>query len=413
MVKEKQKNLSTGKEVAIHKQGESNNFFLKLSVGNIYGEYTMDPKTRIGTDLIVPKDHPPRLTEEEKKSITQKYHIPSIGYIQLIDHPEGKQFVVTPGMSERVTEWAPISLERAAITAVARAVSDKELPYVVDVGCGNGFNSKLLAEESQLKILGIDPNLPEETHYSNENVELRKADIHDILNELGPIRDSQTTKQIASTLEKIRHAFLTLDDPFNAIFFKYLHDQRQKLENEIEELQRNADKYVKDSSVDVVLCSFMPDEIDLTLAIRDGIHPKAIIYAFDDLPRDCLDQTDFYQEHLRKNAGDLQNKVLRFNPGSNYETMAEWQTFYRRDWEYGQTGPIAITDGRVVVQIRKDVELNLPQNVATRAYEWDKDIISMIHEHRKKSSGYLKMDYYVGLLKKMPFLSKCSPLLLE
>ena len=63
---------------------------------------------------------------------------------------------------------------------------------------------------------------------------------------------------------------------------------------------------------------------DLTLAIRDGIHPKAIIYV---KPVNGFSGVgDYYQGPQRGMA----NKVVSFNPGRDYRTVARWQTFLER-----------------------------------------------------------------------------------
>lgn len=396
-------------------------YFSKISLADIYGRTTLRPETQITTDIPYEdgmKWHNAIFNRDLiLQEIADRYGIPHVSsfssewkwgqdengkFGNLVKNPK---LVISVGMGAPITNWSPFIAERGAISALATSISGKDKPVVLEVGAGNGFTSKLLAADNALRVIGIDPNLLRYKQLPDTpgNVTLREVDIFDLTKEFGPARSAQNTAQIEEILKKIRDSFMR---DKNMYFWGMQHGLFRGMgygdfDKEVKELKKIAGKYKEQSPVDLVVCSFMTTGDDLTLAIRDGIRPKAIVYV---MPLNGLSGVGNYYfggEKIR----NVENKVISFNPGKEYRTVARWQTFWQDEWTRCcySTSSLGMEQADVVVQLRNDVKLKPAKNIPTvRTYSFDTEIANTIQDGPKWPN--FNHDYYRGIMGKMELL---------
>lgn len=383
---------------------QGSEYFSRLSLGDIYGRTTLKPGTRIVSD--VPNDPEGWARAEEdnfRREMSEKYGVP---WILVVSTGGTMPFVeLSVGMGDPMTNWAPFVAERGAIAALATSISGNDKPTVLEVGAGNGFTSRLLAADNRLRVVGIDPNLSryEQLPDTPGDVTLRDADILNLVEEFGPVRSAQDTARIKEILEKIRGSFM---QDKNMYYWGMQHGLFRGMGygdfgKDVAELRKTAGKYKEQSPVDLVVCSFMPTGDDLTLAIRDGIRPKAIVYA---MPLNGLSGVgNYYFDEDRKR--DIENEVVSFNPGKEYQTVARWQTFWQDEWSgVCYQGTLGIEQADVVVQLRNDVKPRAPREIpVVRTYPFDGQLAEAIRVTRKPSEHF-NSDYYRGIMGKMELL---------
>lgn len=387
-------------------------FFFSLTLADIYGQYTVKPGTRIVTDI--PYESSLRwhnVTDAELEEIAKRYGIPSIASLSHeSDWRQGEdgkfgnqiknpQLVVSAGMGAPLTAWSPFVNERGAILAFADSLKQTDISHILEVGCGNGFVSKLLAADGHARVTGIDPEFSAYDQFplTSGDVTLRETDIFDVIDEFGPRRSHSDQTRIKQILEKIRASFAGKEDRY---FWGIQHGLRMRYEDfseEVEVLQELAAKEEHPSLVDIVLCSFMSTGTDLTLAIRDGIRPKAIVYVKP--MNELAGVGDFYAETYTNDSRDA-NEVVSFNPGKSYRTVTRWRTFWYDEWgreAYGQV--LGVEPAEVVVQLRKDIEYLRPKmtDVVVRAYDWDMKIAEIIKKHQEKEYSRQDLPFFQGL----------------
>src|SRR3989338_8395470 len=54
--------------------------------------------------------------------------------------------------------WAPRRAEIQRIVEIAKLAQGDGTPTILDIGCGNGFLSYLLARTGEVRVIGIDPD---------------------------------------------------------------------------------------------------------------------------------------------------------------------------------------------------------------------------------------------------------------
>lgn len=308
-------------------------------------------------------------------------------------------------MGAPMTNWAPFVAERGAIAALATSIAVSNKPVVLEVGAGNGFTSRLLAADNSLRVVATDPNLSryEQIPDTPGDITLRDANVFDLIEEFGPARSPQDTARIKDILQRIKDSFMK---DKNMYFWGMQHGAFRDMgygdfSKDVGELRKAAGRYREQSPVDLVVCSFMTTGDDLTLAIKDGIRPKAIVYV---MPLNGLSGVgNYYFEEGRKKG--IENEVVSFNPGKEYHTVARWQTFWQDEWSrVCYQSVLGIEQADVVVQLRNDVKPRAPREVpVVRTYPFDEQLAEAIRVTRKPSDHF-NSDYYRGIMGKMEFL---------
>ncbi len=395
---EKQHDLIRSGVGAPQENLSSGEFFSRLTLADIYGQYTLKPGTRIVTDIPndIDFDHTLFSDYERLQKLAERYGIPNIasGSYGGIGTKWQKPFVeISAGMGSPMTVWAPYVFERGTIMALAHSLSGSKKPLILDVGCGNGFTSKLLAVEGGVRVLGVDPSFSkyDQLPAIPGDVEFREADIVDLIGELGPKRSPETSNRVYEIIRKLTDRLKGKEDLH---FWGMQHGfgmsgDGWKFEEEAREFQELSESNLKTSPVDLVLCSFMRTGIDLTPAIRDGIHPRAIIYV---RPMNGLSGIgSYYDDNLAVEDHEEEfDQVASFNPGRNYRTVARWQTFWQDDWTrvaYNLSGRpgerIGSEPAEVVIQVHKDTDFKKLEVSTVRTYGWDDEIAKIVSDFRR------------------------------
>ena len=407
---EKQQDLVRRPAELTHEPLQSSEYFSRISLGDIYGRTTLKPGTVIVTDIPNDStfDHSLFSDHERLKELAEHYGIPSIGSGSYggFGTKWQKPFVeITAGMGTPMTNWAPFVAERGAITALATSISGNDKPVILDVGAGNGFTSKLLAADNNLRVVGIDPSLSryEQLPDTPGEVSLREADVFDLIEEFGPARSPQDTARIKDTLQRIKDSLMK---DKNMYFWGMQHGVFRDMGygdfgKEVAELRKAAGRYREQSPVDLVVCSFMTTGDDLTLAIKDGIRSKAIVYV---MPLNGLSGVgNYYFEGDRKRG--IENEVVSFNPGKEYHTVARWQTFWREEWgRFCYDQGFGIEQADVVVQLRNDVKPKQPREIpVVQTHPFDVEIADTIRTGKRWGENF-NADYYRGIMERMRLL---------
>lgn len=304
----------------------------------------------------------------------------------------GQSWSITEGYKDDVhpkipilAYWFPYVMERKFIRDLAMSVAgDGKSPTLLEVGCGSGFVSKLLAAGGDITVIGVDNNLEdmESNHVPQTagDVRLINSDVWDVLEEFGPTFDEET---LAERRELLKITRLDTEYPNYKVSDEPIGDwiwqsgDETLLNNEVENLQEITQKASRPSPVDVVLCSFMHQDLDLTIPIRDGISPKAIIYVRP--VSGMAGAGDYYIPAVYDSTiDDLNtagpNVLTSYNPGINYRTVARWGTHFRSDWYEFLDPPKFIEQlgAEVVVQLRSDVLLGAADPVTQECkYNFD------------------------------------------
>lgn len=396
---ERQQGLARRPDQLVPEPLQGSEYFSRLPLGDIYGRTTLKPGTRIVTDIPNDNDAHKLFEDHERlRELAEKHGIPRIGGGKYGGDRNKQPFIeISAGMGAPMTNWAPFVAERGAIAALATSISGSETPVVLEVGAGNGFTSKLLAADNRLRVVATDPNLSkcEQLPDTPGNITLRDANAIDLIEEFGPARSAQDSARIKEILEKIKGSFMQNK---NMYYWGMQHGVFRGMgygnfDKEVAELRKTAGRYKEQSPVDLVVCSFMTTGEDLTLAIRDGIRPKAIVYV---MPLNGLSGVgNYYFDEGRKRG--IENEVVSFNPGKEYQTVARWQTFWED--EYGRfcyDQSFGMEQADVVVQLRNGVKPRAPREIpVVRTYPFDEQIADVILTGRKPT--YFNADYYRGI----------------
>lgn len=418
LMSEKQQDLIRRPAELTHEPLQGSQYFSRISLGDIYGRTTLKPGTQIVTDVPYGKYSELDWKSEEFRALAlalqEKYDIPHAAvyssewkwgrdendrFGNLIKNP---RLVISVGMGAPMTNWAPFVAERGAIAALATSISGSDKPVILDVGAGNGFTSKLLAADSSLRVVGIDLSLSRYDQLPDTpgDVTLREADVFDLIEEFGPARSPQDTARIKDTLQRIKDSFMKDKKMY---FWGMQHGVFRNMGygdfgKEVAELRKAAGRYREQSPVDLVVCSFMTTGDDLTLAIKDGVRPKAIVYV---MPLNGLSGVGNYYFGGDKKRG-IENEVVSFNPGKEYHTVARWQTFWQDEWgRFCYDQGFGIEQADVVVQLRNDVKPKQQREIpVVRTHPFDEEIVDAIRTGRRHSEHF-NADYYRGIMERM------------
>ena len=225
-----------------------------------------------------------------------------------------------------IGDWAPRRADIDRILNLAEAVTEKEKPVILDIGCGSGLLAYLLAETGRCQVIGIDPENDGSQTYTHQNLTLEKGDV-------------------GSAVKKYQ------------------------------------------SAVDLVLNSYMPEGKNLTPAIR-RIGAQAIVYVKDVNGLTGVDiQALSYQYKIPayelRSDYDLKDRVS-YMPGKEYKHFCEWKIPNQEEIRLialdlkdglGRHRHYTISDVRIEFQLRRDCQLNdRPGKCSGPKYPWEKEL---------------------------------------
>lgn len=375
------------------------NFFRGMSLGDFYGKDRPNPRRiEISTEQFLrwgstpPNDEERQIRYDEKMTFARAHGIEEIGGMQ--SHKDTGSFLEERRSYQHITEWLPHQGERQLILRLAQSVADEgRKPVILDAGCGSGAITKILAADGLATTIGVDmlldkrgaDRLPEVAGAS-----IRNVDLWDILDELSPQFPPNIQRQRQELLKRLRERIQ--NDPV----FEHLSifsasaqiGEPEAMNEEVARLQELSKLRVGDSPVDLVICSFMPSTADLTVAIRDGIHPKAIVYI---RPSGGMSGAgDYYitEEEakypdddnaftFRDGEDDIKptkvnpNTIISYNPGVNYRTAAKWVTPWQNSWMRGYDKFGYLFNVEAAAQLRNDIRVQDAESPSVERYSLD------------------------------------------
>jgi len=249
------------------------------------------------------------------------------------------------GFQKPVSFWAPRRVEIQRIVDLVKLISKKDKPLIVDMACGNGLLSYLIAKSGEVKVKAFDPNkeLLEKTSYTHDNLEYIVAN----------------SDQAISILEDI--------------------------------------------DVDLVFNSWMPLDVNLTPDIR-RINPKGIVYvkhlsgATGVSVEKYLDFIlDDESNHSWLNIDFPRKEYVSYEPGEEYTRNFYWRgpthtsikmaateydntSFFRHHSELWNNYDYSTELNEVEIQLRKDVMVkSFPNSIVdeSKKYVWE-NILELI-----------------------------------
>lgn len=369
------------------------NFFNTATIGDIYKRDVPDHRRIPLTDeqfsrwiLNVPEGVDARA---ERVAYARSKGIQWIDELNVHRYPitskEGPYYL-TEVPAPTLTHWFPYVGERRIILTLAKAIADTNKPTILEAACGSGIVSKVLAAEGIVDVVGVDPDMvnmgSERIPPTPGNVQFRHIDLWGVIDEFGPgfPQDVVTRRKILLDTIRTEYSKQVIFELFCMGGACAQEGDPQRVENEVRELQALAKAAERPSPIDIVLCSFMPRDIDLTVPLRDGIYPKAIIYT---RPISGMSGAgDFYVDGIfdRETGEEIipdDNAAISFNPGSNYRTVAKWSTPCSNDWWYFSNPPHfrERLETEVVIQVRKDIQIKGSADFHINGYPFDDDFV--------------------------------------
>ncbi len=361
----------------------------KLTLGDIYGRVRQDPK-RVPITFEQYKYFDSPEGEEVRREFAKLHGITNIGSWG----KRGNEFYLDESIStDELAEWIPYVKERELILQVSQAVADNNRrPLLMEVGCGTGLLSNVLGLDQQVSVLGIDISreaLDKGKFPPIPHTGLVQADVWDFIHQIGPLYSAEVTHARTDLLTAIKSgnsSFTLLEFPGN-----FLIGDEKSLVDKIADLQSLDPSFEEPSPVDLVVCSFMHEGADLTVPIRDGIFPKAIVYV---RPTNGKSGAGDYYYADRYTAVDLDkwnaasefdldesikavigpNTHISYNPGIHYMTLARWETPWNSDWNLEEQKFWRERSAEVVIQVRKDVAMRPITLPSLQTYTFDRDI---------------------------------------
>lgn len=319
---------------------------------------------------------------------------------KLMDVGSRRYFMKESPFEQQLTYWAPHQAERKAILSLARALNPEvEKPVILDVGAYNYFLTQLLAYDNQANIVGLEQYAPalsdNRITISSRSAHLVNGDLWDMLYSFGPRFSMDVHQRRRELLERVRdrqkeeQIFHNLADDGN---FQY--GDPLLLNGEVAELQGLVASRLSDSPVDIAICSMMTRSMDLTVPIRDGIYPKAIIYVR--LTDGLTGAGDFYldDDTIARVVRINKNTVISHNPGYNYSLLARWPTHWEGDWNVFDCRLRGMS-AEVIVQVRNDIVLGEFPQVQVTQFPFDREIEK---ENTRSSDGEARWNSFLGIV---------------
>ncbi len=371
-------------------------FFNSLRLRHIYGDLnTIEAKINKRSFLRLTNPDPDIVAAEAER-IIQAGPLRGISFIEA--NKQG--YFVYEGAPVPLAWWAPHRFERQFLTRLAHSLTG-EFPFILDVACGTGLLAKLLAAETDAKVVGLDPGeifnemsgidrLPD----TPGNILLRKKDVWKAVNTYGPKYPYQLNRERRELLKRLKREpekvsiFLSPEYPYSSSAkegFNRPNEGVEELSDEVKRIQEIAPLYKAPSPIDLVICSFMPVGADLTVPIRDGIYPKGIVYVRQ--MRGGTGTGDYFlYEYLNPESSKrLRYSQISFNPGEHYQVVARWPTPSQNNWHASETNKLqSPMTAEVVVQLRKDVVLAKTDRITCPSYPWDQDIEDFLGQVLRK-----------------------------
>ncbi len=327
--------------------------------------------------------------DEEGKRAFARLH--SIEDFPGVSFERGECFLNESYSTKELAFWLPYPEERIAILQIAQAAAQGKKPVILEVGYGSGLVSNLLASDGHANVVGVDDNSEElRTNIIPDvpGVTLFTRDIWDMIDRFGPSFSVENEEQRKKLLEAVRQAGQTFEvtDHFGDLML----GNPNKLNEEIANLQSIAPQAEQESPIDVVLCSFMSLNSELTVPIRDGIFPKVIIYV---RPNNRKSGAGDFYEVTKDNVVNVDDDInddnpfqavnpnshISFNPGVNYTAVYRWGTPWAQDlpsfgFDWESEHKVDKSTAEVVVQVRKDVVLDPVDPLLVGRYNFDNEM---------------------------------------
>lgn len=393
------------------------NFFRGMSLGDFYGKSRPNPKKiAISSEQFLrwassaPNDEERIIRDREKTAFALSYGIEQIGGMQ--GHKDDGHFLNESSTYEGITWWVPYSLERQLILRLAQSVVESgEKPVILDAGCGSGAVTKLLAADGRADTFGVDLMLHEIGSNSLPPIQgahLADVNLWDTLGVLSSTPETEELLALKKDLLQRVHDRVRHDPVFEHLSIFSASAQvgdPEALNLEVERLQQIAQQRQQESPIDIALCSFMPTTAELTIPIRDGINPKAIVYV---RPMNGMSGAgDYYCTELEKdypdegftlrdvNDGDFEptqvneNTIISYNPGVNYKTVARWVTTWQNNWMSRNGSFSRIGDAEVVIQLRRDVKLRPIPSPVVEQYDFDIEMKNGFNKETEELASFI------------------------
>lgn len=378
------------------------NFFLNATLGDFYERNIPNPKTVELSAAQVKRWYSDPTIDSKVAEIERQQFAKTHGmdWVDIRRKNIGDPYYFQEKSPPQLTYWFPQFTERQLIFELAGSLASKdEKPFILEAACGSGVVSRLLAAENSIKVVGVDTDMvgmwSSLIPPTPGDIQFRDSDFWDVIEEFGPSYDKKVGQARQEQLQTIREETL-LEPVFVLHALGSVEAQigrAKRLNQEVEDLQTLASGYKEGSPVDIVLCSFMPVGVNLTIPVRDGIYPKAIVYVRPTCGMSGAG--DYYTPGIfdsdaPKDAHELipsPDTVISYNPGRNYRTAAKWITHCSNDWSHYINPPSFYTffETEVVIQLRNDVVLGSSE-ISTRQYNFDKEFEQGFEEPEK----YLK-----------------------
>ncbi len=375
-------------------ESSDNEPFSHFSLPDIYGRYTHPPGQEFEIDLETYK----LLTSQDRTvhdqtiaAVQEKSGFPSISSYGNGGH-EGRNFVVTPGPTRSLGFWVPQFTERVLLRGLASGLATgKDGPLVVEVEAGTGVISKMLAAESTIKVIVLEKD--EERFNSlptrNGDITLQTRDAWDIRSQFGPQYPPEVVSEVEVQMGNLRRLHsAVVNDEFNTTIREQeiaFNRVRYLAKVAVKRMQVLASQRSVDSQIDMLIYSAGNGDPNsfLTIAIRDGIQPKAIVYQrearyLQPIPVNWKEKYNY--SYISNNTHDSAD------PGEHYRTVAVWRTFSRRNWEahnYSHWSGVPQLQTEIIVQLRKDVKLTDVLIGSAPEYPFDNEILALLDKSGK------------------------------
>ena len=332
--------------------------------------------------------------KEGKRTFARLHGIEDLSGVSFEDF---SYFLNESSKTKELAWWLPHPEERIVILQIAQAAAQDRKPVILEVGYGSGLVSKLLAIDGLADVVGVDDNSEELRTSMIPDVPgttLLTRDIWDVIDKFGHYFNVDHREQRKKLLEAVRQAGQTFEVAEH--FVDLMFGNSNKLNEEIANLQSISPQAEQESPVDVVLCSFMSFNSELTVQIRDGIFPKVIIYVKPNNGRSGAGNFCEVTEDNVLNVDDDNNddpfqsvnpnSHISFNPGENYETVSRWCTPWEQDFpsfgfDWESKHKVDKPTAGIVVQIRKDIVLSSVEPLPVERYNFDNEMEALWGEN--------------------------------
>ncbi len=260
----------------------TDNFFRGMSLGDFYGKDRPNPREIPITDeqfsrwyCMPSSDEERRISYEEQLTFAKQHGIEELG--GGCGNSDTGSFLYESTTYRHITEWLPSHRERELVLCLAQSVAGEEKkPVILDAACGSGIVAKVLAADGIAQTIGVDLLLNKMGADRLPNIggnKLRHTDLWDVIDDYSPQFPPSIQRERQELFKKLRERIKS--DPvfkYMSIFsFSAQIGDPEAMNEEVARLQELSKMRTDESSVDLVICSFMPTTADMTILIREGI----------------------------------------------------------------------------------------------------------------------------------------------